>query len=379
MSMHTLQARAQFLGGNQYERMKKQKEQSLRWALKNDHNARMIQTSLGAFRALIIDDTSIGMNSDYDKKFISVPFDCGLKQGDTFRIIDDDTHWMVYLPKETNISYLRAQIIDCHYTIDIDGETYWIYLQGPTETDIRWNLKRNTTFNEPNLSGTIYITKNEHTLDFFHRFTKVNLGGHTWEIQVVDDITVPNILELEIQEYFTDSIADLPKIVNAKDNDSFIHGPTLVGQDVVVGFGITPERYSHNLKWQVYGNPRVMLEGVYDGGRSCKVKIYPGAIKNFHVKYGENDLRVEVDWHKPVIQGPQEVYPYDTHTYWLKGIDDDTEIQFKLGCDDNVAKFVEIGNDYAKVKIMTGKKDNFVLYARNDDDIYELPIQVKSL
>lgn len=374
-----MQARIQHLGGSQLERMNKQKRESLKWALKNSYNARMIQTYLGAFPALIVSDTSSGIHSDYDKKFISVDHDAGLSCGDTFRIIDNGTHWMVYLPVLTETAYLRSQIIRCRYSLEINGETYWIYFQGPTETSIRWLQRKNTEYSAPNLSGTVYIKDTPDTREFFHRFTKIEIDGSTWQVEVVDPITVDGIIEVELGEYFNNSVKDLPKIVNAEGNESKIHGETIVKQDSINGFAIVPEAYNPKFQWKVFGNPRVKLDKVYENGRSCKVKVFPGAIKSFYVEYGDEQLRVEVDWHKPVIQGPQEVYPYDVHTYWLKGIDDGTEIQFRLDCPKGVAKFVDMGNDYCKVEFIGGKSGKMSLLAKNDDDVYELPITVKSL
>lgn len=379
MSFHTMSARIQYLGGNQLERFRKQKRESFQWALKNSYNTRMIETERGAYPALIVRDTSSGLHSDYDKEYISVDHDAGLSSGNVFRILDNDTHWMIYLPIVTETAYLRAQIIRCRYSIDINGSKYWIYFQGPTETDIRWLQRRNIEYNAPHWSGTIYIQDTPETRGYFHRFTQLNIDGKMWEVQVVDEITVDGIIELEVGETFNNSVADLPKIVNEEGNDSKIHGKTIVKQDSINGFGIVPEAYNPKFKWEVYGNPRVKLEKEYEDGRSCKVIVAPGAIKSFFVKYGDEVLKVNVDWHKPIIQGSTEVHPYDVHTYWLKGIDDGTNIKFKLDCPKGMAKFVDMGNDFCKIEFIGSKSGRMILLARNDDDIYELPIEVKSL
>ena len=65
-----------------------------------------------------------GLKPDYDKKYLSVEFDSGLEAGDVFEVLDDGTHWMVYLPKLTETAYLRSEIIRCRYTLEIDGTSY---------------------------------------------------------------------------------------------------------------------------------------------------------------------------------------------------------------------------------------------------------------
>ena len=85
---------------------------------------------------------------------------------------------MIYLPYITETAYLRSEIIRCRYTLTIDDTTYWIYFQGPTETDLRWFIKRGININELNLSGTIYIKLNQQTRDFFERFTHIKVDNH---------------------------------------------------------------------------------------------------------------------------------------------------------------------------------------------------------
>ena len=376
MSIKTLAARVQYAGGDQIGRMNKQKLKSLQWALKNDYNSRMIKTpNKSAIPCLI---NTGNLKSDYDKKYISVEFSSGLEAGDTFEILDDGTHWMIYLPILTETAYLRSEIIRCRYQLEIDGDLYWIYFQGPTETDLRWFLKNQININELNLSGTIYIKNDEKTKHFFKRFTHIKIDGHIWEVQVTDPITVPGILELEVQEYYDNSIAELPEIkeVSGEYPLNTIKGADIVKQDVVVGYSIDPLYYNKDISWKVENNPRVKLQETLENGRVCKVKIYPGAVKTFDICYGEQKRTITIDWVKPIIQGPQEVYPYETHTYWIKG----ENVKATFSIDSDLAKITETGNDYCKVEIVSGKKGEFVLYCTPEgQEQTELNIKIKSL
>ena len=376
MSIKTLAARVQYAGGDQIGRMNKQKLKSLQWALKNDYNSRMIKTpNKSAIPCLI---NTGNLKSDYDKKYISVEFSSGLEAGDTFEILDDGTHWMIYLPILTETAYLRSEIIRCRYQLEIDGDLYWIYFQGPTETDLRWFLKNQININELNLSGTIYIKNDEKTKHFFKRFTHIKIDGHVWEVQVTDPITVPGILELEVQEYYDNSIAELPEIkeVSGEYPLNTIKGADIVKQDVVVGYSIDPLYYNKDISWKVENNPRVKLQETLENGRVCKVKIYPGAVKTFDICYGEQKRTITIDWVKPIIQGPQEVYPYETHTYWIKG----ENVKATFSIDSDLAKITETGNDYCKVEIVSGKKGEFVLYCTPEgQEQTELNIKIKSL
>lgn len=376
MSIKTLAARVQYAGGDQIGRMNKQKLKSLQWALKNDYNTRMIKTPNKAAVPCLINTGNL--KSDYDKKYISVEFSSGLEAGDTFEILDDGTHWMIYLPILTETAYLRSEIIRCRYQLEIDGDLYWIYFQGPTETDLRWFLKNQININELNLSGTIYIKNDEKTKHFFKRFTHIKIDGHVWEVQVTDPITVPGILELEVQEYYDNSIAELPEIKEASGEYPLntIKGADIVKQDTIVGYSIDPLCYNKDISWKIENNPRVKLQETLENGRICKVKVYPGAVKTFDICYGEQKRTITIDWAKPIIQGPQEVYPYETHTYWIKG--ENAKATFSI--DSDLAEIIETGNDYCKVEIISGKKGEFILYCTPEgQEQTELNIKIKSL
>ena len=376
MSIKTLAARTQYLGGNQLDRINKQKLRSFQAALKNDYQTRYIKTNSHAAWPCLINKNSL--KADYDKEYISVEYAAGLEAGDTFECLDDGSHWMIYLPIITETAYLRSEIIRCRYTLNVDGEKYWVYFQGPTETDLRWFIKNQINVNELNLSGTIYIKNDEKTKKFFKRFTHLKLDGHVWEVQVTDAISVPGILELEIQEYYDNSIAELPEIKLDQETPlNVIKGQTVVKQDSIIGYMIDNAAYDPNIEWEVRDNPRVKIEEILDNGRICKVKIFAGAIKTFRIYYGEQFLEVTIDWQKPIIQGPQEVYPYDTHTYFIKKLPEGEKVEFSI--DNNNAQIINTEKDSCQVEIISSKKGKFTLFAKYADIETSLPVTIKSL
>lgn len=378
MSIQTLGARLQWLGGDNMGRINQSKYMSFQAALKNDYNKRMIKFNTQSWPCLIT-SMSGGLKADYDKKYISVDFKSGLKAGETFELLDSGTHWMVYLPVITETAYLRSEIIRCDYTLNVNGQEYWIFFRGPVETDLRWFIKNSININELNLSGRIYIKNDENTRDFFHRFTHIKLAGHTWEVQVTDSITVPGILELEIQEYYDNSIAELPSILKDETTPiNVISGATMTKQDTIVGYAISNEAYDPKIHWEVKNNPRVKILEEYENGRMCKVKIYAGAVKTFDICYGDFFQTVIVEWQKPLIQGPQEVYPYDIHTYWIKKLSEGEKATFSID-DESMAKIIDSNNDSCKVEIISGKKGKFVIHAAYGDIETDLPVQIKSL
>ena len=379
MSLKTLSARLQYNGGNRLGRINLQKLRSLRAALGDDYQSRLIKTpKREAWPCLINDDVS-GLKPDYDKKIISVEYDAGLEPGDVFECLDDGTHWMIYLPRLTETAYLRSSIIRCRYTMTIDDTEYWIYFQGPTETDLRWFIKRGINVNELNLSGTIYIKLNAQTRAFFERFTHIKVDNHIWEVQVTDSISVPGILEVEVQEYYDNPIAELPEIKRASNasSDDVIIGDTLVPQDSTIGYYIAKEYLNDNYSWEIVDNPRVEIVEVMNNGNICKVRIHDGAIGSYIVKYGEHTLESVIDWRREFIIGPDKVAPYGFYTYKAKG----NNVTFSI---DNaaVAKIIEQDGQICKIEIITGRKGKFNLLCTfeedNEQQTITLPVAIGS-
>lgn len=372
MSRRTLETRLRHQGGDQLSRINKQKLKSLQWALLNDYNSREIITPDGTRIHALINTNNL--KSDYDKEYVSVEFSSGLQAGDVFEIADDNSHWMIYLPIITETAYLRAEIIKCRYEIEIEGEKHWIYFQGPTETDLRWFIKSGINYNELNLSGTIYIKNTPKTKEYFKRFTKLELDGHMWEVQVTDSITVPGIIELEIQEYYDNTVAELPKVI-VEDIAQPILGSATIKHGKPGGYSIDPTCYNKDTKWEIANNPRVRVDELFDDGRICKVILLPGANGGFDLIYGEYSFHVEIESEELTIHGPQEVYPYETHTYWVEGYAG----KFMLNTKD-LAKIISSSEDRCEILITSGKKGEFkVGFTADNGNSFILPVSIGSL
>lgn len=375
MSLKTLSARIDYLGGDQLSRINKQKLQSFRAALKNDYNSRLIKTDKHASVPCIIKNNAYGLKADYDKKYISVEFSAGLEAGDVFQCLDDNSRWMIYLPILTETAYLRSEIIRCDHSLNINGKEYFVYFQGPVETDIRWFIKNGINANELNKSGTVYIKKDDNTLSFFHRFTKIKINGHMWEVQVTDPISVPGILELELQEYYDNKEADLPQ-VKPSDKNQLIKGEKIVKQNTSIGYIVDDSIYNPSTSWTIAGNDRVKIEEVLNNGQICKVKVNEGAIGKFTLSYGTNNMEITIDISDSFIGGPIEVFPYSTNRYSIV-LPQGKEALFRT--DNPNAKIVAVGDDYCDVEIVSGKSGKFKVMVKIDETIYELPVKIKSL
>lgn len=377
MSVKTLAARLHYDGyfgdASALGRIEQQKLRSFKAALKNSYQSRLIETDRGAYRALINSDN---LKSDYDKKIVSVDWESGLDSGKVFRCLDDDTHWLVYLPYLTETAYLHSEIIRCRYTLTINDRLYWIYFQGPTETDINWYTKQSDEFSEPNLSGTIYITKDENTTDFFDRFDLIKIDGRRWQVEVVDRISVPGVLELEVGEYFNNKYEDLPEI-RREDCDE-IMGRKQVNQGETIGYEIQDRCYNPNFQWSIRGNNRVEVLEQMENNRIAKVKVHEGAIGSFQVVYGGKNsgyhINVSINRICNPIKGPREAYSYDKLFYTTKNPGN------WYVYPTTVARIIEETDKGIKVEVLSRSNSQFTVEHVDDNgETGLLEVEVKSL
>ena len=115
------------------------------------------------------------------------------------------------------------------------------------------------------------------------------------------------------------------------------------------------------------------IESLYNGVPSATIGIRLAAGANA-LQTAEN-IRERMIEMKPFLPtGVDVVYPYDTHTYWLKN----KKGEFSINS--NLAKIIEFNEDSCKVEIVTGKKGKFVLDCLLEDGTTtSLEIDIKSL
>jgi hypothetical protein len=142
----------------------------------------------------------------------------GVKEGDVIEWKENGSHWIVYLRRLEETAYFRADIRRCRYQLTLgNGSKYWAYVRGPVEQSILWTQTSGNYFNKLNYSLVMYITQNEETLKYFHRFKKVMINNQPWEVQAVDSISTPGIMEISLKETYTNTIQnDIKNVIYKK-------------------------------------------------------------------------------------------------------------------------------------------------------------------
>ena len=224
--LDNLSMRLQYKGGfKQHGRMVEGKLKSLKKALMYSYQTETIQLDDGRqFQSLI---NRSRLTEDFDQKMISIPFEdiclnsneikgktkdgiekIGMKIGDIFYWIRTDTYWLVYLQYLEEEAYFRAEIRRCTDEIEVNGKSYKAYIRGPRNTDIKWHTKQNISWNDMDFDIVCYTPANDDLLQDLHRFQRVIIQDKPWEVQTVDSISLPGILQIRIKETFRNTIEE---------------------------------------------------------------------------------------------------------------------------------------------------------------------------
>lgn len=261
MSLELLNKRLQYQGGNQEQRFINDKLRGLKRALLYSYQAATATLSDGKeFRCLINPDKN---KPAYDNKILSIPYkdiclnaprvgktsegeiDIDIKPGDVFTWKETNTHWLVYLEYIEEDAYFRSEIRRCDQEVKIEDNSYWVYIRGPVETSIEWTQKTGIEWNTLNYSLVMYITADETTNNYFERFKTIKIldprynKEKTWQVVGVDPYYGDGIIQVFLDEYFENSIADAVAAEKSAETGeenpvdettAYIDGPTEVQQ-----------------------------------------------------------------------------------------------------------------------------------------------------
>lgn len=314
-SLDTLKKRINYDGGPmQEQRMNLDKLRSLKKALWYSYQAQTaILTDNREFRCLINHDK---LKEDYDDKIISIPYDdiclnaaalelptdveqhIGMKVGDTFTWKETDTRWIIIQEILEENAYFRGTIRKAEDEVIINGHPYYGYL-GKWSKEALWHTKGLNSWSEMGYEVVLYITKNEETEDFFHRFKKVMISNRLWEVQMVNDITSDTMLIIYLKETFTNefepvdnnnTIENNSQEETENENNELNIEPIIIGQDIVSPFDsvVYTIENAENGHWELSNTKaKIINETEY----SIDISIISAKSGNFEIKYvRDNDI-----------------------------------------------------------------------------------------
>ena len=224
-----------------------------------------------------------------------------IKEGDVITWKENGSHWIVYLRRLEETAYFRADIRRCRYQLTLgNGSKYWVYVRGPVEQSILWTQSSGNYFNKLNYSLVMYITQNEETLKYFHRFKKVMINGQPWEVQAVDNISTPGILEVALKETYNNTIENnIEKAVEEAQKKEIIEeksGIYIYGTEKVYPYEVHTyelKNYNGSGRWVISNESRKNLVKIKNSNmNSVELFIITGKSGSFTLFYIEEDFVV---------------------------------------------------------------------------------------
>lgn len=256
-------------------------------SLKDSYQAEWITFKDKTYRCLINPDK---LKTDYDQKEISIDFEAGMQNGDTFYWDRTGTHWMAYLQRLEEEAYFRAEIRRCNYQIHVGENDYWVYLRGPVETAIVWRQKHKIEMNDLNYSIMFYIQKNEETMEELGRLKVLKFEGHNWRVATTDKYSQPGLIEVYLEEFNDNAAEDVRVETELKYAEEH---PQVVSQ--IVGPSIVrpyDTKVSYSIENQTAGKFVVNSTKVkinQTDVNSCELDILTGKAGEFILSYINDD------------------------------------------------------------------------------------------
>lgn len=306
MSLENMKKRLEFAGGDADGRNVKGKLDSFHSVLKDSYQVEWITFNEKKYRCLI---NPSRLTENFDKKVLSIDFDSGIKEGSVFYWDRTNQYWIVNLQQHTEEAYFRGDIHRCEFIIEIDGETYWTSLKGPSEESLDWTLKHNLAINGLNYTMAIQVTKNSKTMKYFDRFKVIKLKNsykdeetgevfeeeHNWQVVATDKWSSEGIIDVYLKEYADNPMEDAavqPEIVEPDLEQPYIRGPQFVDvYDTFVEYSI---ENASNGKFVVNSNKVKVIESTET---SCVMDIITGKSGKFDIIYrreNEEDIVLNV-------------------------------------------------------------------------------------
>lgn len=258
------------------------------------------------FRCLL---NPVKLKADYDIKEISMPYQdicigykgveepfvpgedtqahlgeipTNIAVGKTFEIQKDNTHWLIVNQFFEEDSYFRGEVYRCDTQVD----DYWVYLRGPDETTIQWNLKHNINWNDLNYSMVMYITKDEYTMNTYHRFYEFDIPDpyiedkvNRWRVAAVDPYYYEGIIQVMLQEAPNENDFNVKEEEKTETNG-------IIGLDVIYAF----DTYTYTFdgsggQWRISANMKDKIKVEDSTDNSITFTVVTGRSADFELRY----------------------------------------------------------------------------------------------
>ena len=135
----------------------------------------------------------------------------------------------------------------------------------------------------------MYITKNEETLGFFHRFDKLTIEGNRWQVQAVNEFYGDNIIKIALKEYYNKNLPDV-KEESTDDGQSEILGDSVVYPYETKTYTVKDAAAA---EWSLSDTKLAEIKS--KTADSVTVYIKTGKSGNFVLRYGDIEKTIKIE------------------------------------------------------------------------------------
>lgn len=302
-----MKMRLQYAGGDADGRNVESKLRSFHSALKDSYQAEWITFNGERYKCLI---NPSRLTENFDKKVLSIDFETGIKEGSVFYWDRTGQHWIVNLQQHTEEAYFRGDIHRCEFAIEIDGDTYWTSLKGPSEESLDWTNKHNLVFNDLNYTMALQVTKNSKTMSYFDRFVIIKLKNtypdietgemleeeHRWQVVATDKWSNEGLIDIYLKEYADNPMEDAAASPEIPEQD--LEMPHIDGPRTVEIYQSLVEYSIKNASNGIFVVNSSKVEIVNMDEHSCVLNIITGKSGSFEILYlrdYEEDISLTVN------------------------------------------------------------------------------------
>lgn len=214
-------------------------------------------------------------NWQQDIKYINALNGVGFEVGNTITWQRLGIRWLITWQDYNINEFFRGEIQKAEHMVRWKNEhgqiqQQWAAVQGPIETRAKYEQTRgNTIVGRQNDTVEIWMGSNSpKDVNDLTRYDKINIKGRCWRIQVIDDISNPNILRFSCVEDFNNPVTDdmvalipngkidfAPNEEEPKENKIRIVAPAKIKEKLVSRVYAINEETSEKVKgiWEISG------------------------------------------------------------------------------------------------------------------------------
>ena len=212
------------------DKLIKDKVNTFKRALESSYNTEIVFLGNNEFKALI---SSLTTQSKIERKSFSTLLDNECSIGSIIYWERDKSRWIITEQSNTEKAIFQGYIDKANYQLTwkdlATNKTYkqWACAKGPNETEITDGVKNSIMYDVFSDSLYLIIPKNTLGINLLNRYFEIMVNERKWVIEVVDNITNPNLITLQLKETSIDRDKDTTQLVDGKVESTFVFKSSL--------------------------------------------------------------------------------------------------------------------------------------------------------